>query len=97
MASLILGPLYQCRTHFNVLKYESDIDFATDTTPSWTDEAYTPVITVPADHTYVNSNSNILANNYSFPLSKSRKGKNKLASRGPFILGVDPSYLPDSW
>lgn len=58
-----------------MLKYESDIDFATDTTPSWNTNTYESVNTVPADHTYINDHdADIVANNKSFNFEKSKKG-----------------------
>lgn len=75
MNVLISGPLHRCRTHFQVLKYETDVDFATETTPAWNLNSYSMVQTVPAAHTYVNNQDpNIVANNYTFSFSKAKKG-----------------------
>lgn len=58
-----------------MLKYESDIDFATDTTPAWNPETYTPIQTIAAANTYVNDQDvNPVANNISFSFNKASKG-----------------------
>ncbi|KAF6032810.1 hypothetical protein EB796_008855 [Bugula neritina] len=90
------GPLHRCRTHFQVLKYETDVDFATETTPAWNLNSYSMVQTVPAAHTYVNNQDpNIVANNYTFSFSKAKKGM-YLAIRETgmcaFILSVQVYY-----
>lgn len=58
------------------MKFETDTDFATDTTPAWNENTYDVVLTVPATHTYVNDqDSNIVANNFTFSFSKAKRGK----------------------
>ncbi|XP_067946517.1 ephrin type-B receptor 2-like isoform X2 [Watersipora subatra] len=69
------GPLRRCRTHFNLLKYESDSDIATDSTPAWNDDTYEFLQPVAAANTYINEQSeNIVANNFTFSFTKEKKG-----------------------
>ena len=70
-----IGTSYQCMTSFQVMKYESNVDFATDATPTWSDSTYSLVASVPATSTYVTeTDPHIVTNRFTFTVSKALNG-----------------------